>query len=255
MAVPDGVKEILPLVDDSEIDLNSLFDVESEVIDIAAKWESFGKALHIPPAKLSTIKAEPGSTPESCLSSTLSEFLKKNYEWEEYGDPSWRLIVAAIAHKAGGNNEALALRIAKDHLTTSASGPVSSAGNGATVSSSSSSSSTRSRSILDQKPTMKLIGLIKYWSGSKVKKYRPIDIISVEWEAIARELEVSKAKIANAKKKHNDSDAASEVLSYWLGSGTEATWARLIDAIKVKEELTSDAEDLETALLNMVNDD
>ena len=101
---------------------------------------------------------------------------------------------------------------------------------------------------------MKLIGLIKYQSGSKVKKYRPIDIISVEWEAIARELEVSKARIVGARKKLDDSAAASEVLSYWLGSDTKATWARLIDAIKVKEELTSDAEDLETALLNMVND-
>ena len=100
-------------------DLNSLFDVESEVIDVAARWASFGKALHIPPAKLSTIKAEPGSTPESCLSSTLSEFLKKNYEWEKYGDPSWRQIVTAIAHRAGGDDGALALRIANDHLTTS----------------------------------------------------------------------------------------------------------------------------------------
>ena len=103
----------------SVTELKSLFDVESEVIDVAARWESFGRALHIPPAKLSTIKAEPGSTPESCLSNTLSEFLKKNYEWEEYGDPSWRLIVTAIAHRAGGNDEALALRIANDHLTTS----------------------------------------------------------------------------------------------------------------------------------------
>ena len=69
-------------------DLDSLFDVETEVIDIASRWEPFGRALHIPPARLSSIKAEPGSTPESCLSSTLSDFLKKNYEWKKYGEPS-----------------------------------------------------------------------------------------------------------------------------------------------------------------------
>ena len=96
-----------------------MFEVESEVLDIASKWEGFGRALHIPPAKLSIIKAEPGSTLESCLSSTLSEFLKKNYEWETYGEPSWRLIVTAVAHRAGGNNEALALEIARNHPTSS----------------------------------------------------------------------------------------------------------------------------------------
>ena len=101
---------------------------------------------------------------------------------------------------------------------------------------------------------MKLIGLFKYRSGDEVLKYRPIDIISLEWEAIARELKVKKATIVNAKKKPNDSDAASEVLSYWLGADTKATWAKLIEAIKVKEDLTSDAEELETALLNMVSD-
>ena len=100
-------------------DLDSLFDVEAEVIDIASRWEHFGRALHISPARLSIIKAESGSTPESCLSSTLSDFLKKNYEWKKYGEPSWRLIVTAIAHKAGGQDEALALRIAKEHFTSS----------------------------------------------------------------------------------------------------------------------------------------
>ena len=97
------------------VDSDCLFDVESEVIDIAARWEPFGSALRIPPAKLSTIKATPGSTPESCLKNTLLEFLKKNYDTEKYGEPSWRLIVHAVAARAGGNNVELALEIAKNH--------------------------------------------------------------------------------------------------------------------------------------------
>ena len=101
---------------------------------------------------------------------------------------------------------------------------------------------------------MKLIGLFKYQSGDEVLKYRPIDIIAPDWEAIARELKVKRATIVNAKKKLSDSDAANEVLGYWLGADTEATWAKLIEAIKVKEELTSDAEELKSALLNMVSD-
>lgn len=87
------------------------------MIDIAARWEPFGSALRIPSAKLAVIKATPGSTPDSCLKSTLLEFLKKNYDFEKHGEPSWRLIVKAVARRAGGNNVELALRIAKDHPT------------------------------------------------------------------------------------------------------------------------------------------
>ena len=73
--------------------------------------------MHISPQRLSTIKAVPGITPEKSLSDTLSEFLKKNYKWEKFGEPSWRLIVTAIAHRAGGDDPALALQIAKNHPT------------------------------------------------------------------------------------------------------------------------------------------
>ena len=31
--------------------------------------------------------------------------------------PSWRLIVIALAHKSGGNNTDLALRVAAEHFT------------------------------------------------------------------------------------------------------------------------------------------
>ena len=85
--------------------------------------------------------------------------------------------------------------------------------------------------------------------------YRAIDTISIEWAAIATELSVKRPIIVNAHEKRDNNAAAYEVLTYWLGSDTEATWARLIDAIKVKEELTVDAEELETALLNMISDD
>lgn len=78
-------------------------------------------ALRIPQAKLSTIKATPGNNPEGCLKATLIEFLKKNYNTEMYGEPSWRLIVIAVAKRAGGDNVDLALKIAQNHPTTSRS--------------------------------------------------------------------------------------------------------------------------------------
>ena len=86
--------------------------------DVAARWASFGKALHIRPAKLDVIKATPGIMPDDCLKSTIAEFLKMNYDFETHGVPSWRLIVIALAHKEGGNNTNMALRVAGEHGAT-----------------------------------------------------------------------------------------------------------------------------------------
>ena len=87
------------------------------MIDLAPNWQSFGLALRISRQRLDTIKAEPGIFPRACLSNTLSEFLRKNYDWEKHGEPSWRLIVMAIAYKAGGDNPSLAMEIAENHST------------------------------------------------------------------------------------------------------------------------------------------
>ena len=92
-----------------------MLDVECEVSDIAAKWYSFGKALHLKPERLALLEASHGKDLMNSLSDTLLEFLRKNYAWEKHGRPSWRLIVIALAHKVGGNNTDLALSVAKEH--------------------------------------------------------------------------------------------------------------------------------------------
>ena len=90
--------------------------MQSEVTPIAAKWESVGKALHLKSDRLDVIKEEQ-NTSQQRLSATLHEFLKKNYDWEEYRAPSWQLIVIALAHTSGGDNVELALEVAKEHST------------------------------------------------------------------------------------------------------------------------------------------
>ena len=100
---------------------DNLFDIESEVIDVAPNWKGFGRALHLSPSLLNRIAAQPGTNPEECLTETLTAFLKRNYKWDEHGVPSWRMIVEAVGHKAGGRDNGLALRIAECHsmFTTS----------------------------------------------------------------------------------------------------------------------------------------
>ena len=46
----------------------------------------------------------------------LKIFLKHRYNTQKYGPPTWRKLVEAVDSPAGGNNHALAKKIAKDHL-------------------------------------------------------------------------------------------------------------------------------------------
>ena len=97
--------------------LGCLFEVESELQDITSQWKSFGRALHINPSRLEEIKLDNKESAKECLSKTLREFLKKNYDWDKYGEPSWRLIVRAVADRAGGNNPGLASELAEKYRT------------------------------------------------------------------------------------------------------------------------------------------
>ena len=82
---------------------------------MAPKWKGFGEALRLIPISLKNIEIRHKFDPEECLRTTLSEYLMKNYNYCKHGNPSWRKIVEAISDRAGGNNNALALRIAEHH--------------------------------------------------------------------------------------------------------------------------------------------
>jgi hypothetical protein len=110
-----SVVNILHQVDDSQLVLDDSLAVETEVMDIARNWMDFGKVLCIRQGKLDTIKEKECSSPRQCLSQVVQEFLKMNYDSESHGPPSWRLVVIATAHRAGGDNTGLALKIAADH--------------------------------------------------------------------------------------------------------------------------------------------
>ena len=99
-------------------DLDDLTDIKSEVLDVASDWKSFGEALHTKPASLDEINLRCGGVPRDCLSCTLTEFLRKNYDSDKYGVPSWKLIGAAVGCREGENNRDLALKIAENHPTT-----------------------------------------------------------------------------------------------------------------------------------------
>ena len=91
------------------------FDVRVEVFDVAPKWRGFGEALHLSLILLKYIEGDHKFDTDACLHRVLFEYLKKNYDYDEHGNPSWRKIVEAISDRTGGDNNALALRVAYHH--------------------------------------------------------------------------------------------------------------------------------------------
>ena len=88
-------------------DIDDLIDVKCELIPIASKWKDIGLALRLKPTTLDTIEKNRKDA-KDCLSDVLTQWLNKAYNMQRFGEPSWQLLVSAVRHPAGGDNQALA---------------------------------------------------------------------------------------------------------------------------------------------------
>ena len=95
--------------------IDDFFAVFSELLPVADEWKKIGLALRLRPNLLNVIRDKKYSDAQYSLSDVLTEWLNKTYKTAEFGDPSWKLIVAAVAHEAGGNDYPLAVQIAERH--------------------------------------------------------------------------------------------------------------------------------------------
>ena len=98
----------------SPTDIDDLFEVNSELLPVASRWKNMGLALKLKPYVLNMIEKNHTDV-ESRLLDVLTEWLNKAYNTTRFGDPSWKLLVEAVTHSAGGNNRALAVTLAKKH--------------------------------------------------------------------------------------------------------------------------------------------
>ena len=96
-------------------DLDDHFDVRSELLPVTANWMEIGIALRLNPDRLRAIEAECRGDPTACLTSVVAKWLKGDYNVERFGRATWRQLVEALGHPAGGANKALAQTIAKKH--------------------------------------------------------------------------------------------------------------------------------------------
>ena len=95
-------------------DIHDHFDVMDEVHDIATRWKQFGAALRIPVPVLDRIETDRRDA-KSCLSEVVTEWLNHSYKTERFGLPSWKMLADAVGHRSGGNNNALARKIANKY--------------------------------------------------------------------------------------------------------------------------------------------
>ena len=82
---------------------------------MAPNWKDVGQFLRLNPGLLGSIAADHPRNVQQCLTEVLTQWLKKAYNTTRFGPPSWKLLVAAVAHPAGGNNRGLAEKIAQKH--------------------------------------------------------------------------------------------------------------------------------------------
>ena len=94
---------------------DDVHDVYEEVITMAGSWRSIAISLRISSSLIKLIASECGSEPKYCLFTALEDWLKRMYNTEKYGNPSWRMLVKAVASPTGGANPALAQAIADKH--------------------------------------------------------------------------------------------------------------------------------------------
>ena len=83
---------------------------------MAGCWRKIAISFRLSPSLMKLIATHCSSDPEYCLFTAVEDWLKKMYNTEKYGNPSWQTLVRAVASPTSGANQALAQAIAERHL-------------------------------------------------------------------------------------------------------------------------------------------
>ena len=90
-------------------------DVMEELENVLSRYYEIGVRLHLPDDKLKAIKKI--SSDAEAMNEVIVEWLKKNYNSNRFGSPTWKALVDAVGSPSGGNNKAEAEKIASKHRT------------------------------------------------------------------------------------------------------------------------------------------
>ena len=63
---------------------------------LAAVWDKFALKLHLKYDDIEIIKKDNPGDSRACLTKSMSQWLKENYNTARFGVPSWRTLVTAV---------------------------------------------------------------------------------------------------------------------------------------------------------------
>ena len=90
-----------------------------EVLDSKSVCFALGQSLRLRHDNIEAIRKKYPNKSESdherALTDVLLLWLKREYNVERFGPPTWRMLVEAVNRRSGGNNQELAKHIALNH--------------------------------------------------------------------------------------------------------------------------------------------
>ena len=97
-------------------DEKNLFDVMDELAPLdSTHYYDIGMGLRLSISKLDSIESSFQHNPRTALRKVVTAWLQKSYSVEDFGPPTWQMLVKAVHSPAGGNNLTLAQKIASNH--------------------------------------------------------------------------------------------------------------------------------------------
>ena len=93
---------------------DDFYDIYDATNTLKAKYHQFGIHLGLPPHELETIQKQFPYDFAQAFTQVLLLWLRKNYNVDKYGPPTWQALVKAVEHE----NQALANKIAAKYLST-----------------------------------------------------------------------------------------------------------------------------------------
>ena len=93
-------------------------EVYHELVSIKARYHQLGIALDLPPGELEAIQQAHSHNVAQALTQVLLMWLRQRYNFEKFGRPTWQRLREAVGSPSGGENPALAEKIAEKHLTS-----------------------------------------------------------------------------------------------------------------------------------------
>ena len=97
------------------VDEDDLFEVLENVTHLKACFHQLGIALKLKPKELASVYSQFSQDHKRALTEVLTLWLQQAYNVEKFGVPTWRKLVEAVDSEAGGDNHALAVKIASKY--------------------------------------------------------------------------------------------------------------------------------------------